>query len=209
MNKAAFFDVDNTLINAKSMVDFFLFVRGILIEEQSSITCLEQLREMQANGVDRAALNRHYFRAFKGVNAASLSSYGHRWFLAKAREDNFFKQDMVAKLHELATHKYQIVLVSSAFLPILAPIAKALHCETILCTEPQVIDGTLTGEIIGKPCIGAAKKDKIHCFSLLNGIDLSESWAYGDNTDTLMLESVGNSVWVDNECSRVIADVSK
>lgn len=210
MIKAAFFDVDDTLINTKSMVDFFLFVRGILIEEQKSTRFLEQLKAMQASGKDRASLNRHYFRAFKGVNAASLSSYGYRWFLVKAQQDRFFKQEVITKLNELATHNYKIVLVSGSFLPILAPIAKALNCHDILCTEPQVIAGELTGELIGQPCIGVTKKDRIHRFSLLNDIDLRQSWAYGDDdTDASMLESVGNSVWVDNDCSRVIANASR
>lgn len=81
---AAFFDVDETLINVKSMfsfLEFYLRKRG---EPEATYGRLSaELRHSAGLGVPRKDINRHYYRFYAGHSAQQLARAGREWFTAE------------------------------------------------------------------------------------------------------------------------------
>ena len=76
-------------------------------------------------------------------------------------------------------------------------MAEFLGVDAILATSLQTQNGYYTGEITGISPTGENKVKAIQSLSLKLGIDLSQSFAYGDSASDLpMLMKVGHPVAV-------------
>ena len=194
---AAFFDVDETLINTKSMFDFYEFWCEKIGQSEQFKSYNSKLNADRAAGIVREQLNREYYQQFEGQQYQELESVGQEWFQSRC-DDSFFLEPPVAALKEHQRAGHQVVFVSGSMGPILAPIAQFLNVEHILCTS-LILDkkGTLTGQI-GKPqTIGIGKKVAMSDFCQTHHIDLNHCYAYGDDISDLdMLEATGNPICV-------------
>ncbi|MEV6246374.1 HAD family hydrolase [Streptomyces sp. NPDC051742] len=193
----AFFDVDETLINRKSMASFLAFYWQRSREDRNRYARArdEHLRR-QAAGVSRTQLNRAFYRNFRGAHAEDLHRAGGEWFAAEQARGDLFHPPAVEALraHRLAGH--HIALVSGSFLPCLAPVADALRADTVLCTTPEVREGVLTGEV-GPPVIGPRKAELARRTMGERGADPAGCHAYGDHSsDADLLRAVGRPVVV-------------
>ncbi|MFC4565147.1 HAD family hydrolase [Nocardiopsis mangrovi] len=192
--RAAFFDVDETVITAKSMFDF---LRYWMERNGGGDTEYEKtagrLRDLAHNGgLPRTEVNRAYYRLFAGVPMAELTDAGRAWYAEYRERPAAF---VAASLDALAAHRRAddlVVLVSGSFRGCLEPIAADLGAHLVLCTEPLAgDDGILTGEV-RQPMIGAAKADAVQRTMTELGLDPAGCSAYGDHaTDLDMLTRVG------------------
>jgi HAD superfamily hydrolase (TIGR01490 family) len=189
----AFFDVDETVVNAKTIFEFLryrLASDGDGGERYDAICA--QLNAMRSS-VDRTEVNRSYYRHYAGVAWERLIAEGRQW----AREFLGRPDALVpAGVDALQRHRgtgHLVVLVSGSFLPCLAPIAEVLGADRVLCTEPVIDDhGVLTGEIIA-PMVGTAKAAAAETLMIERGVDPCACYAYGDHASDLpLLRSVGN-----------------
>ncbi|MGK4585111.1 HAD family hydrolase [Kitasatospora sp. HPMI-4] len=197
---AAFFDVDETLITAKSM---FEFLRYWLARHGDDGTVFQKradaLLEMARSG-PRETGNRAYYTNFAGAPAAGLAAAGRDWYAAYRTGPKAF---VTAALGALAHHRAAgdlVVLVSGGFAACLAPLADDLAADLLLCSDPLAAeDGTLTGAV-GTAMIGRAKAAAVA--ETIDAFDLAaaDCWAYGDHSSDLdMLASVGNPVAVGDD----------
>ena len=194
---AAFFDVDETIINLKSMFSFYdYWCREKDLTAQHREYAAKFKRDVQ-QGKPRELLNQEYYQQFRNVSLNELNEYGQKWFHECLNKDNFIAQAVA----ELRSHQEKgtiPVFVSGSMLPVLQPIADALDVNVILCA-PLIIDdqGCLTGEI-GKPqTIGTGKKEAILSFCRGEGFRPEYCYAYGDDiSDIPMLEATGHPVCV-------------
>jgi HAD superfamily hydrolase (TIGR01490 family) len=193
---AAFFDVDETLITVKSMFEFLRYwlARGGDNGPEYEAAVVE-LREMADRGVDRAEINRAYYRRYAGARHADLLDAGRDWFAEFAGQPEPFH---LAALDAVAAHRSAgdtIVLVSGSFRPCLEPVAEAVGADMVLCSSPVVgADGLLTGEVL-RPMIGGAKADGVATTTRSLGFAPRDCYAYGDHaTDLDMLLAVGHAV---------------
>ncbi|WP_327174065.1 HAD-IB family hydrolase [Streptomyces sp. NBC_01335] len=192
----AFFDVDETVIAAKSMVAFREYW---LAETDPSRAEAEAsaLRAAARSAPDREALNRWYYRRYSGVALADLEAAGRLWYDTYRRGAAAFVLDSVEALagHRLAGR--EAVLVSGSMHPVLAPLAQELGVATVLCTELEVgADGVLTGEVL-RPMIGEAKAEAAIRAMRERGADPGDCFAYGDHeSDLALLRAVGRPVVV-------------
>ncbi len=196
--RAAFFDVDGTIISTKSLISFiqFLAVQDIPGLRIASIDIfLRQLAERYKADVPREALNRYYFSILRGLESRAIEEAGQRWFRATEQTEGFYIAASLNKIAFFKSKAYRVVLVSGSFLPLLTPLSEKIGFDDILCTTPECVRGRYTGELIGKPCIGQAKRDEIVKYALLHDLDLTACWAFGDDaSDIPMLDTVGNGV---------------
>lgn len=198
----AFFDVDETLITAKSMFDFVAHVSrgGPPLsgsdggEYRPEVVDLDAMRR---RGAGRAEMNRAYYRRYAGVPLTRLQAAGRDWYRAyRGRAEAF----VTSGLRALVRHQKAgrgIVLVSGSARPLLEPIAEDLGADLVLCTE-QFVDpgGVLTGEV-ARPMIGEAKAEAATTVMTQLGVPPVDCFAYGDHTSDLdMLQAVGNPVVV-------------
>ncbi|MFC3995594.1 HAD family hydrolase [Nocardiopsis sediminis] len=196
--RAAFFDVDETVISAKSMFDFLRYWmerNGARGEDGAEYErTAGRLRDLAHNGgLPRTEVNRAYYRLYAGVPLAELMEAGRAWYARyRERPDAF----VPASLAALAAHRRSgdtVVLVSGSFPGCLEPIAADLGADLVLCTEPLAgDDGILTGEV-RRPMIGEAKADAVQQTIADLGLDPADCSAYGDHaTDLDMLGRVGH-----------------
>lgn len=98
------------------------------------------------------------------------------------------------KLHEHRRAGHVLVLVSASVRYLLTPVKEDLGFDYLLCTDLEVgPDGRLTGRPAGPVCIDDQKRRAAQELSSDIGIDLEESYAYGNHhSDIPLLELVGN-----------------
>ncbi|MFF9481818.1 HAD family hydrolase [Streptomyces sp. NPDC014733] len=197
---AAFFDVDETLITAKSM---FAFLRHWLARNGDDGTLYRRradaLRAMAAR-MPREEGNRLYYTHFAGVPAAELMAAGREWYAGYRKGPDAF---VTATVRALARHRAagdRIVLVSGGFAACLGPLGADFGVDLTLCSDPLVgEDGAFTGEI-GTAMIGKAKAVAVERTIAGFGLAAADCWAYGDHSsDLAMLSSVGHPVAVGDD----------
>ncbi|MBP0458780.1 HAD family hydrolase [Streptomyces montanisoli] len=187
----AFFDVDETLIDVKSMFSFLDFHLADPVRYQEVVG---RLAAMAADGVPRERTNRLYYRAYAGMSQESVARSGREWFGTHAARPGFFHGEVVAELTGLRARGAAIVLVSGSFRACLDPIAAHLGASHVLCTEPETAAGRYTGRVPGAPMIGERKAAAARALMRQAGARPQDCFAYGDHpSDLPLLRSVGSA----------------
>jgi len=189
---AAFFDFDGTLIQGYSA--------GALLAHRARKLQLgagemfQVLRAATGGPLDEAG--------FK-----ELLAQGIRGWVGRAEEeldeigDQLFTQDIAGALFHGAwrlvrAHRnrgHTVVVASSATRTQVAPMARELGIEHILCTELELRDGIVTGGIVGRPPWGDGKLAAVREFAKGRRIALSKCHAYANgDEDVPFLSAVGH-----------------
>ncbi|MEQ8968164.1 MAG: HAD-IB family hydrolase [Azospirillaceae bacterium] len=205
--QAAFFDVDDTLIDLKSMFAFqaFWYANAEAHRGEDGTALYEAFRERlftEASREDRAALNRAFYRSFAGRSCAEVRAIARAWFEAEIEErgDALWVSSACELVRRCAGAGAATVGVSGSSLEILEPIAEALGLDALLATRLEAVDGVFTGEIVPPQMIGTGKVESVHAFARDNNLDLGECVACGDHTSDLgMLRLAGKAYVVAGE----------
>lgn len=196
--QAAYFDVDETLIDCKSMFSFLHYYATTSRDCDIDVDrVMSLLRARAAAGADREEINTLYYSAFEGQLVRALDQAGSAWFDWVSEQGGFFHAPTLHALREDAEQGYRIVLVSGSLEPVLRPIARHLRASDILCASQDVTQsGVLTGGI-SKAIIGEGKAQAIVRHARELRISLTDSKAYADDVSDLpMLRAVGHPVVV-------------
>lgn len=191
-----FCDVDETLIDCKSMFEFLRFqlVRRQGADGEARYQRIAgELRRQSADGAPRESVNRAYYRAYAGQSVAEMTALGREWFALSSVDPGFFIQDTVAELERHRAAGAQIVLVSGSFLPCLTPVAERVGADHVLCTSPGVENGHYTGDVT-EPVIGEGKRAvALRMLAEHPWVNPRDCFAYGDHpSDFPLLDCVGN-----------------
>ncbi|MDI2033893.1 phosphoserine phosphatase SerB [Paenarthrobacter nitroguajacolicus] len=88
-----------------------------------------------------------------------------------------------------------VAVVSGGFNQILRPIAEELGLDYWIANELEIVDGALTGKVLGAVIDRAAKEKYLRQWSAAEGIDLAHTIAVGDGANDLdMLGAAGIGV---------------
>lgn len=206
--KAAFFDVDETLISLKSMfsfLGFYLEQRGH--DENEFEVRSGRLKDMAASGVSRNEVNRSFYTNFTGEPVTDILHMGSKWYRRESKRTDFYHAVPLAELIRLRNGGTHIVLVSGSFRACLDPIASAVGAHQVFGTELESADGLFTGHT-GAPMIGQMKAATLLDTARQRGFDVADCVAYGDHASDLpMLRAAGNAVVVGND--PVLADAAR
>jgi phosphoserine phosphatase len=82
--------------------------------------------------------------------------------------------------------------VSGGFNQVLAPLASQLNLDFARANELEVVDGKLTGKVIGKIIDRTAKADALREWSAESGIALENTVAVGDGANDLEMLALAN-----------------
>ena len=101
-----------------------------------------------------------------------------------------------AELVELLHHKGHCVsLVSGGFVNIMQPIVDELKIDYFIANTLEVIDGHLTGKVLGEIVDRAAKAIALKEFAAQAGVDIANTVAIGDGANDLdMMAIAGISI---------------
>ncbi|MFG2947437.1 HAD family hydrolase [Streptomyces adustus] len=188
--RIAFFDVDETLVDIKSIFSFLEFHLG---DPDRYRAAEGELKSAARAGAPREETNRMYYRNYTGMAQAAVAESGRRWFARELRRDGFLHRGAVRELWRLRAEGYRIALVSGSFRACLDPIAEQLGAEHVLCSDPEVVAGRYTGEV-RTAVIGEAKATAARALMARSGARPEDCVAYGDHASDLpLLTCVGGA----------------
>jgi HAD superfamily hydrolase (TIGR01490 family) len=91
----------------------------------------------------------------------------------------------------------RVLIASSSFSLILAPLAVRLGIEDIVANELELEEGRTTGRLVGQPVYGEGKRDRVLGFLASIGVNPGDCSFYTDSyRDLPLLEAIGRPVAV-------------
>jgi phosphoserine phosphatase len=87
---------------------------------------------------------------------------------------------------------FTVALVSGGFAEVVGPLAEELHIDHARANRLEVVDGRLTGRVLGNVVDRAGKAAALRSFAAAEGLPLSRTIAIGDGANDLdMLDAAG------------------
>ncbi len=172
-------DVDSTFIQQEAIE--LLAAKAGVLEEVSRITAAAMRGELDfaQSLVARVAL-------LQGLSEDSIVQVQQEITLTDGAAE------LVTLLHQQG---HCVSLVSGGFTNILQPMVDAMKIDFYRANTLQVIDGKLTGKVLGAIIDRAAKADALREFATACGVDLSNTVAIGDGANDLdMMDIAGVSI---------------
>ena len=172
-------DVDSTFIQQEAIE--LLAAKAGVLEEVSRITAAAMRGELDfaQSLVARVAL-------LQGLSEDSFVQVQQEITLTDGAAE------LVTLLHQKG---HCVSLVSGGFTNILQPMVNAMKIDFYRANTLEVVDGKLTGKVLGAIVDRAAKADALREFATACGVDLSNTVAIGDGANDLdMMDIAGISI---------------
>jgi HAD superfamily hydrolase (TIGR01490 family) len=193
---AAFFDLDNTVMQGASL---FHFGRGLYKRKFFETRDLARFAWQQAwfrlagsedpehmQDAQNSALS-----IVQGHRVAELTIIGEEIYDEYMAERIWPGTRALAQAHLDAGQK--VWLVTAAPVEIAQVIARRLGLTGALGTVAESVDGVYTGKLVGEPLHGPAKAEAVRALAVAESLDLSRCAAYSDShNDIPMLSLVGH-----------------
>ena len=179
MKRLVQLDVDSTFIQQEAIE--LLAAKAGVLEEVARITAAAMRGELDfaQSLVDRVAL-------LQGLSDDSITQVQQEITLTDGAAD------LVALLHQKG---HCVSLVSGGFTNILQPLVEELKIDFYRANTLEVVDGHLTGKVVGAIVDRAAKAEALREFSAACGVELSNTIAIGDGANDLdMMNIAGISI---------------
>ncbi len=197
---AAFFDVDNTMMQGASI---YWFARGLAARKYFTTGDLARFAWSQLRF--RLLAAEHHGDISQAKQAALAFVKGWRVDELQRLSEEIFDELMadriwsgtraLAQLHLDAGQR--VWLVTAAPVELGRVMADRLGLTGALGTVAEIEDGHYTGRLVGDLLHGPAKADAVQALARVEGLDLSRCTAYSDSTNDLpMLSAVGHAVAV-------------
>ena len=196
---AAFFDVDNTLVCGSTSILFgkVAFTGGSIKRRDIWRFMWEHVMYMRRGEKNSKMAD------FK--DWALMLTKGHSVEELQGLIDQVYRDEIKPRLWPRSLERlkhhleqgHEVWLVSAAPVELAQAIADDLGATGALGTIVGHDGNVLTGELVGAPLHGKAKRRAIKALAKERGISLRKSWAYSDSVNDLpMLSAVGNQVAV-------------
>lgn len=195
---AAFFDVDNTLVQGASIFLFGLglFTRGYIKRGDLAGMIWKQVK-FRVSGAENAddvhSTREQVLEFFKGHSVAETVAMGEEIFDEKIAGRIYDGTKELARLHLEAGQ--EVWLVTAAPVQLAQVIAQRMGLTGALGTVAEVEDGKFTGRLVGDILHGPGKKHAVAALAASSGMDLARCTAYSDSSNDIpMLSMVGTAV---------------
>lgn len=190
----AFFDLDGTLVAGYTAATFY----GDRLRK-GEVSALEFVRTVvtavdgEVLGGDPTRVADVAFTALRGVSEEMFSDLGERLFLQKIAGTIRPEARALVRAHQRQGHTVAVASAATSYQ--IAPIARDLGIEHLVCTRLEVEDGVLTGQPVGSMLWGRHKASGVRAFAREHDLVLGDSHAYGNGyEDVAFLSSVGHPV---------------
>ncbi|MDQ1695833.1 MAG: hypothetical protein QOJ03_1186 [Frankiaceae bacterium] len=206
---AAFFDVDNTMMQGASI---YHFARGLAARDFFTWRDLSQFAWKQVAFRVKGVEDPAHMQEAKEAALAFVA--GHEVDEVVRLGEEIYDDLMAGRIwsgtRALAQQHLdagqRVWLVTAAPTELASLIAHRLGLTGALGTVSESKDGVYTGRLVGEPLHGPAKAEAIRALADREGLDLTRCAAYSDSANDLpMLSLVGRPVAVnpDHELKRV------
>ena len=172
-------DVDSTFIQQEAIE--LLAAKAGVLEKVSAITDSAMRGELDFEQSLRARVS-----LLKGLPESVLTEVQQEVTLTDGAAD------LVNVLHAKG---HSVALVSGGFIDIIEPIIRSLSITYYKANKLEIIDGVLTGQLVGAVIDRAAKGAALREFSNASGVDMENTVAIGDGANDLdMMAIAGLSI---------------
>ena len=198
LTAAAFFDVDNTLVQGSSLVHFG---RGLAARKYFQYSDVWKFMYAQAkfqltgreNSEDVAEGRRKALAFIEGRSVAELTALGEEIFDEIIATKIWQGTRDLAQAHLDAGQ--QVWLVTATPYDLAEIIARRLGLTGALGTVGESVDGVFTGQLVGDILHGLGKAHAVRSLAIREGLNLKRCTAYSDSiNDAPMLSLVGTAV---------------
>ena len=193
---AAFFDLDNTVIQGASLFQlakgmyrrgFFptrVILKGLWFQAHYRLAGREKPSHIE--GARSATLS-----FISGHTVAEVTEIGHEVYEKSISQRIWPGTRAIAQMH--LDVGQQVWLVTAAPIEVAGIIAARLGLTGALGTTAEHVDGVYTGRLQGDLLHGPAKAEAVHALAGEHGFDLARCFAYSDSFNDLpMLSLVGH-----------------
>lgn len=194
--RAAFFDLDNTLIKGSS---FFYFVKGLVDRGALSKRQVARFSWEHAKFIRRGEENSNIVADATRRALTLISGRSHSAMLAICEEIvlDFLPKKLFPEMkNRIEEHQFledDTWLITAAPSEIADVIAKQLGMTGAIGTKSRVTNGIYSGDLASTAMHGPEKAKAIKEIAFKNNYNLDRSFAYSDSLNDLpMLVSVGN-----------------
>lgn len=193
---AAFFDVDNTIMQGASI---FHFARGL--HRREFFTTRDLLGAAWQQVLFRVVGSEDPEHIDKARSSALVFIAGHRVSELEQIVEEIFDENMADKIwpgtRAIAQwhldRGQRVWLITAAPVEIAAVIARRLGLTGALGTVAQHVDGVYTGQLVGEMLHGEGKAVAVREIAEQEGLHLDSCYAYSDSSNDLpMLSLVGH-----------------
>ena len=172
-------DVDSTFIQQEA-IELLAEKAGVL-DEVARITKLAMQGELDFESSLRARV-----ALLKGLPESVITQVQGEISLTDGAED------LVKNLHAMG---HSAALVSGGFINIIQPLIQRLSINYYKANTLEIVDGVLTGGLIGPVIDRQAKADALKDFSIASGVAMEHTVAIGDGANDLgMMAIAGLSI---------------
>lgn len=200
LTAAAFFDVDNTLVQGSSLVHFG---RGLAARKYFQYSDVWKFIYAQAkfqltgreNSDDVAEGRRKALEFIEGRSTAEITELGEEIYDEIIATKIWPGTRALAQAHLDAGQ--QVWLVTATPYELAEIIARRLGLTGALGTVAESVDGVFTGRLVGDILHGLGKAHAVRALAIREGLNLRRCAAYSDSiNDVPMLSLVGTAVAV-------------
>ncbi|WP_375488974.1 HAD family hydrolase [uncultured Mycobacterium sp.] len=200
LTAAAFFDVDNTLVQGSSLLHFG---RGLAARKYFTYRDVLGFIYAQAkfqligkeNSDDVAAGRRKALAFIEGRSTAELEALGEEVYDEIIADKIWPGTRELAQMHLDAGQ--QVWLVTATPYELAITIARRLGLTGALGTVAESVDGVFTGRLVGELLHGTGKAHAVRSLAIREGLNLKRCTAYSDSINDLpLLSLVGTAVAV-------------
>ncbi len=193
-NKAAFYDVDGTLVktNIVHCYSYYAMTQGSLLgTAQRTASLFASLQFFWVTDkIDRKIFNELFYMQYAGQSEDRLVT------LAEDMFEDVLKDAIYPAAHDLIEEARasgcRIVLVSGALDFTIRPLARYLGADELIANKMQFVHGVANGKVIPPIIEGANKARVMRDYAVKHDIALDKSFAYSDSaSDYAMLATVG------------------
>jgi HAD superfamily hydrolase (TIGR01490 family) len=193
--RAAFFDVDNTLIRGQAIeVLFFrhLWAKGLVGISETARSLWFLLRHLPPLSLHPLRERKLYLEGKRPADIEPLAEEFVRTIICPR-----LLSDGLAALESHRRAGHYLVLVTGSLDFLIAPLAGRLNVDRVLAAIPERRGGVYTGQVLSPYPYGDGKRQLIESFAEETAIELKESFAYGDSPgDVEILRLVGHPLVV-------------
>lgn len=206
--KLAIFDLDNTLLGGDSDHAWGVFLCRIGAVDEQAYQAANDLfyQQYQQGTLD---INEFLSFALRPLSQYSLTQLHewHRQFMQECIEPLMLPAaQALIEDHRRQGHLPMIITATNAF--VTRPIAQRLGIDTLLATEPELVEGRYTGRLQGTPCFQEGKVTRLQQWLSETGHSLQGSYFYSDSRNDLpLLEQVDHPVAVNPDAT--LAEIAR
>ena len=187
----ALFDLDNTLLDGDSdqLWTEFLGSLGLVDLTIHGPRMSAYHEQYLAGELDVGEYLAFSLGLISHIPVAELRELRHAYLERLIRPRIPAQARALVDRHRAQARKLVIITLTNRFIS--EPIATEFKVDALLATEPEIVNGRLTGHIVGEPCYQHGKIAHLRSWLKLNNEDLGGSYFYSDSINDLpLLEAV-------------------